>query len=108
MKMRLLSAATPEIRFRVTGGPFAAEQIMGWHITDEKGHTVAVSPDHTFAAELNDLYALVYWLKKADGLYVFNECRDDGDLDNLTEQEWQEHLRPLLNRLLQGDQSRDA
>lgn len=98
--MRQLFAYTPDIRFRVTGGPFATEHIMGWHITDEKGHTVAVSPDHTFASELNDLYALVHWLKKADGLYVFDECRDDGDLDNLTQEEWENHLRPLLTRLL--------
>jgi hypothetical protein len=29
--------------FRVTGGPFAHPQHMGWHITNEQGFTVAVS-----------------------------------------------------------------
>jgi hypothetical protein len=35
--------------FHVSGGPFASEQVMGWHITDESGHTLGVSPSMSFA-----------------------------------------------------------
>jgi hypothetical protein len=38
--------------FRVSGGPFASEQTMGWHITDERGFTVAVSCDAGFVEQL--------------------------------------------------------
>jgi hypothetical protein len=34
--------------FRVRGGPLRGEQIMGWHIVDDKGFTVGVSCDDTF------------------------------------------------------------
>src|SRR6185436_13228885 len=38
--------------FRVSGGPFAREQTMGWHITDERGFTLAVSCDAAFVANV--------------------------------------------------------
>jgi hypothetical protein len=38
--------------FRVSGGPFASEQRMGWHITDERGFTLAVSCDADFVARV--------------------------------------------------------
>lgn len=38
--------------FRVNGGPFAAEQTMGWHLTDERGTTVGVSCDQQFITDV--------------------------------------------------------
>lgn len=38
--------------FHVRGGPFASEQQMGWHITNRKGFTVAISCDHEFVTRV--------------------------------------------------------
>lgn len=46
--------------FKVTGGPLASEQTMGWHITDERGMTVAVANSSDFVALLQLLETIRY------------------------------------------------
>lgn len=67
--------------FKVSGGPFSHPQTMGWHITDEKGFTVAVSPDYRFADQINTMTELLIMLKKMDAIYHLDERRDQGYLE---------------------------
>jgi len=64
--------------FRVSGGPFSSEQIMGWHITDESGFTLAVSCDDGFARTINELGELSELLNKIDGSYHLKERYENG------------------------------
>lgn len=83
--------------FTVSGGPFANPQSMGWHITDEKGFTVAVSCDHTFVHRVNMLNELAALLKHADATYHLSERHDDGYLE--VEDEVWARLKELLKEL---------
>lgn len=51
--------------FKVSGGPFAKDQLMGWHVTDEKGFTVGVLCSSEFVAQFKRQQADInYWRKK--------------------------------------------
>lgn len=85
--------------FEVSGGPLATPLSAGWHIIDEHGHTVAVSSSSEFAADLNDLYSFVEWLKKVDGAYLLDEDYDDGRMD-IAPKDWEEKFGPMVKRIL--------
>lgn len=83
--------------FTVSGGPFASPQTMGWHITGEGGHTLAVSPDSefaTFCCEARELFTL---MEEGDVLYSVRERRDQGYLDHIPQEKW-ERLKELLQK----------
>ena len=73
--------------FNVSGGVFNGAQQMGWHVTNEKGFTVAVSPDASFCKRLADLETLVDVLKSVDAYYHLSERHDQGYLE-ADEQVW--------------------
>lgn len=51
-----MSITRPQLpNFEVTGGPLNGPQHMGWHITNEKGLTIAISNDSRFCEHLNEL-----------------------------------------------------
>lgn len=83
--------------FNVTGGPFASAQTMGWHIVNEKGFTVAVSPDDEFAARLNELESLASLIRKLGAAYHLSERHDDGYLEVPDEiwESWKETVTRL-------------
>jgi hypothetical protein len=81
--------------FYVRGGPFAHEQIMGWHITDEDGHTLAVSPSQTFGQFCVEAVELCRLLKKAHAKSRLSECREEGYMDDVSAKDW-ERLEELL------------
>lgn len=83
--------------FTVSGGPLASSQIMGWHITNEKGFTVAVSNDAEFCKRLNELEELASLLKQADTKYHLSKRRDQGHLQ-LDDESWA-RLKTLLATL---------
>ena len=45
--------------FTVSGGPLALPQIMGWHITNERGQTVGCSCDRQFCQRVEEIGALL-------------------------------------------------
>lgn len=83
--------------FTVSGGPFNGDQTMGWHITDESGHTLAVSARHDFVQQITDGLMLMHLLKKADAKYHLGERRDQGYLDHMKAKQWDE-LYELLKK----------
>ena len=64
--------------FEVSGGILSSEQIMGWHITDENGFTLAVSCDDGFSKTVNELSELSELLNKIDVSYHLKERYEDG------------------------------
>lgn len=93
---RSMSAASLPY-FTVTGGPFASPQMMGLHITNEKGLTVAVSCDTSFCERVNMLNELAILLKRADAGYHLAERHDGGYLE-MDDEAW-ERLRDLLKEV---------
>ena len=81
-------------RFTVLGGPLSAPQQMGWHITNERGFTVAVSCDSTFAQRINDMEALLDVLRRRNALYLLKRIADEG-YTSFTDEE-----RELMERML--------
>lgn len=71
-------------RFQVLGGPFALTQEMGWHIVNEKGLTVAVSPDETLSGRLNMLEDLVQLIRDTYTRSCILEELEGEDLENAT------------------------
>lgn len=84
--------------FHVRGGPFSGEQIMGWHITDESGYTLAVSPNHSFVEFCMEAIRLRDLLLKASARYHLGERRDQGYLDDMKPQDW-EALKTILSNM---------
>ncbi len=76
--------------FNVSGGPFNGSQTMGWHITDQGGHTLAVSPDSSFVKLCKDGLRLKQLLKKAGAKYQLSERRDQGYMDDMKQADWNE------------------
>jgi hypothetical protein len=81
-------------RFTVSGGPFSRPQEMGWHITNERGFTRAVSCDHAFAERLNDVEALIEILRKRNALYLLRRVADEGYT------EFSDEEQELLSKML--------
>lgn len=81
--------------FTVSGGPFAQAQTWGWYCTDEGGHSLAVSPSMEFCQIAQRGLRLMQLLKKADAKYQLGERRDQGYMDGLSDDLWEE-LRLLL------------
>lgn len=81
--------------FTVSGGPFARPQTWGWYLTDEGGHSLAVSPSEEFCQIAQRGLRLMQLLKKADAKYQLGERRDQGYMDGLSDENWDE-LRALL------------
>jgi hypothetical protein len=67
--------------FTVSGGVFSSPQQFGWHITNEKGFTVAVSCDSRFANWINDTTELLHLLVKFNCGYEIMEARDKGYIE---------------------------
>ena len=54
--------------FRAAGGCFAGEKSFGWHVTDEKGFTVAIACHDGFAERSNQLEQFVADMLKLDAV----------------------------------------
>lgn len=79
--------------FTVDGGPFAAPQTMGVHITDERGLTVAVSCSMEFGAQVSRLPALEAENERLRAALHRAICIIDSECDDL---ETIEELRAVL------------
>lgn len=105
-KYRALSnRAMGRLPFRVSGGPFTEDQMMGWQIVDEDtGRTAAASNDAEFCERLNALEVVARMLERYD-LYHFiaNDLHDTG-LWEIPDPEWDAFKEAV--RELQGKKKR--
>lgn len=83
--------------FRVTGGPFASPQAMGWHLTSEAGLTLGVANDSIVAQRLNDLEEFWEFWNSCNLEYHIRERRDQGYL-RCDDEQW-ERFKELLKRM---------
>jgi len=70
--------------FTVAGGPLAVPQIMGWHITNERGQTVGVSCDRQFCQRIEETGALLELIQQ--GITVSVDW--NGDTYKVTASTW--------------------
>jgi len=84
--------------FTVSGGPFAAPQTMGWHLTDERGHTLGVACDDDLVERIEALEDLVELLVRCDAAYHLRERRAQGYLGGLSDED-AARLRDLFEML---------
>ena len=89
--------------FTARGGPLNSDprsegMLMGWHITDDSGHTVGVARDSEFVNLAVNATRLGELLLEADALYQLGERRDQGYMDDMSREDWEE-LKGLLARL---------
>lgn len=78
--------------FTVSGGPFTKSQQWGWYLTDDKGRSLAVSPDMGFAKFCVESLKLKKLLE-AHGktlMYRLQDQRDQGYLDDISSDDWEE------------------
>ena len=73
--------------FTVSGGIFSGDVLMGWQVTDGRGHTLAVACDPAFVESINALTGLALLLERIDAYYLLRKARDHGRVD-CSDDEW--------------------